>query len=116
MEVLWGCVDFRKCFYHPSRWAGTLPGDVVTDASVLARAPLLALRPMLPGGTEVLAAGEAGGGVQQRQPLLQHTLHYPATSLFLTLLLTFPAKNMKQKAVQHKEAHAEYCEVSMQQI
>lgn len=58
MEDLWGCVNFRKCFYHPSWRAGTLPGDVVTDASILAGAPLLALWAMLPGGTEVLAAEE----------------------------------------------------------
>lgn len=58
MEVVWGCVNFRKCFYHPSWRAGTLPGDVVTDASILAGAPLLALWAMLPGGTEVLAAEE----------------------------------------------------------
>lgn len=60
----------------------------MTDASILAGAPLLALWAMLPGGTEVLAAEEVGGG-QQRQPLLWHTLQSPATSLFLMLFVTF---------------------------
>lgn len=57
MEVLGGVVRVsERVFYHPSWRAGAFPGDVVTDASVLARAPLLALWAVLPGGTQVLTA------------------------------------------------------------
>lgn len=95
----------ESVFYHPSRWAGALPGHVVTDASILAGAPLLTLRPMLPRGTEILAAGEL---VHNRQLLLQHASQSPATSSFLMLLLNFLAKSMQQKAVQNKEKQTEY--------
>lgn len=51
-------------FYHPSWRAGALSSDVVTDASVLAWAPLLALWAMLPGGTQVLTAVHRVGTAQ----------------------------------------------------
>lgn len=56
--VLLSCVSFTQCSYHPSWWTGAFPSDVVTDASILAWAPLLALWPMLARGTEVLTAVE----------------------------------------------------------
>lgn len=90
------CGDFRgdcgDIFYHPSRWAGALPGDVVTDAAVLARAPLLALGAVLPGGTQVLTAVQGWG--QHRHPSPQ------APALFLSSL-ALPC--VEQRAVWHTE-------------
>lgn len=87
MEVLGGGV-----LYHPSRRAGALPGDVVTDASVLARAPLLALRAVLPGGTQVLTAVQ---GVGTAQTLVTTR---PRTPLLLLPPLVLAAKSTEQRA------------------
>lgn len=65
---------------------------MVTDASVLARAPLLALRAVLPGGTQVLTAVQ---GVGTAQTLVTTR---PRTPLLLLPPLVLAAKSVEQRA------------------
>lgn len=103
----WGVVGVSEgVFYHPSWRAGALPGDVVADASVLARAPLLALWAMLPGGTQVLTAVHRVG-----------TAHTPVTTgprfVPRAIISSSSGQNcVEHRAMLHREMRTECCVAS----
>lgn len=69
---------------HPSWWACTLPGHVVADASILAGASLLTLRPVLPRGAEILTEGS---GISRRTSALSSHVVTGGSILTLTFLM-----------------------------